>query len=65
MAKKHEIDLRAELRKRVKEVKALAFSLQEELRGCVNERAHLKQFYAGRIVQVEAELDYLSGLLDG
>jgi hypothetical protein len=67
MAKKQAdtVDLNAERRKRIKWLTTWLVSLYVQLRDCVNERAHLRQFYLGRIEQAEEELSYLKGLLDG
>lgn len=65
MAKKHDTDYRAALLKRVGDIASLLAVLLTELLGCVNEKAHLRQYYKGRIEQAEAELAYLKALLEG
>jgi hypothetical protein len=37
--------------------------LQSEEKNCINERAHEKQFYAGRALEVAKEIEYLNALL--
>jgi hypothetical protein len=37
--------------------------LRSEEKSCINERAHEKQFYAGRALEVANEIEYLNALL--
>ena len=66
MAKKKAdtVDMRASMTERHKALVAELIALRLQLSTCINERAHLRQFYLGRIEQAESEMEYIKALLD-
>lgn len=55
--------IRESIRDHVTALKLELTRLQSEEIKCINERAHEKQFYAGRVVEVGKEIEYLEGVL--